>query len=275
MQAFSDQAILQAKKIGFIPTMGALHNGHLELIKAAKKISDIVIVSIFVNPTQFGPKEDYKKYPRNIKKDKSLLKKMGVDALFLPNGKEMYSINHKTFVNINGLSEKLCGKYRSGHFTGVATVVAKLFNIVKPDFAFFGEKDFQQLAIIKKMVKDLNIDVDINSIPTVREKDGLAISSRNAYLCKEERNIAPTLYKGLQLAKSMIKKGQKDSKTIKNAIRKFIVKEKRFKIQYVSICDPNTLDDVNTVNNPILIALAAYLGKTRLIDNILIGEGNS
>lgn len=258
------------KKIGFVPTMGALHKGHLELIKAAKKISNIVVVSIFVNPIQFGPKEDFKKYPRNIKKDKSLLKKMGVNVLFLPNAKEMYSKNHKTFVNVNNLSEKLCGKYRPGHFAGVATVVAKLFNIVKPDFAFFGEKDFQQLAIIKKMAKDLNLDIAIKSIPTAREKDGLAMSSRNAYLSKEERDIAPTLYKGLLLAKSMIKNGQKDTETIKNTIRKFILKEKQFKIQYISICDPNTLDDLNSIKKTVLIALAAYLDKTRLIDNILL-----
>lgn len=269
MQATSEFLGKQNKTIGFVPTMGALHKGHLKLVKEAKKSCDIVIVSIFVNPTQFGPKEDFKKYPRNIKRDIALLKKEEVDILFYPGVKAMYPDGNKTFIEVKDLGNKLCGASRPGHFNGVTTVVAKLFNIVKPDIAFFGEKDFQQQAIIKKMVKDLNFDVIIKTIPTVREIDGLAKSSRNRYLSKDERIAAVLLSKSLKKAKRLIQKGEKNAKTVKTEIIRTL-RNPQLKIDHVSICDPDTFDDKNTIKGPTLIALAVFCGKTRLIDNILI-----
>lgn len=275
MTSFSKKAVRKGLKIAFVPTMGALHEGHLELVRAAKKRSDIVVVSIFVNPIQFGPKEDLKKYPRNFKKDASLLKKEKVDVLFHPTAKQMFPEGLSSFIEVGGvgtiheLSLRLCGASRPGHFKGVATVVAKLFNIVRPDTAFFGAKDFQQQAIIRKMAKDLDMRVEVVTVKTVREKDGLAKSSRNAYLSKEERKQAPALYKALLLAARMIRSGEKRTSKVSAAVRKNILKGTDYKIDYVSVVDPNTLEYQKTIKGRVLIAVAAYLGKTRLIDNIL------
>lgn len=258
------------KTIGLVPTMGALHEGHLKLVEEAKKSSDVIVVSIFINPTQFGPKEDFNKYPRDIRKDSILLNKLGVDYLFYPQASDMYPEGYKTYIEVKGIQDKLCGASRPGHFKGVATVVAKLFNIIAPDTAFFGEKDFQQQVIIKKMVNDLNMDVAIKTISIVRENDGLAKSSRNRYLSKTERKSAPLLYKALRLGKLMIDQGEKRSSIILSSMKSIIKIEPKFRIDYISICDPETFEEKKIIKGKILIAIAAYLGKTRLIDNILV-----
>jgi pantoate--beta-alanine ligase len=250
--------------------MGALHEGHIALVRNAKKTSDIVVVSIFVNPIQFGPKEDYKKYPRNLKKDTALLKKENVDVLFCPGAGKMFPEGFSSFVEVDGPDKGLCGASRPGHFRGVATVVAKLFNIVMPEKAFFGAKDFQQQAVIKKMVKDLDMSVDIVTVKTVREKDGLAKSSRNAYLSKEERKHAPALYKAVSLSAKMVRSGENNAAKVIAAVKKSIIKDADFRIDYISVVDPQTLEYQRTIKKPVLIAVAAYLGKTRLIDNIIV-----
>ena len=255
--------------IGFVPTMGALHAGHIELVRQAKKRCNKVVVSIFVNPTQFGPKEDFKKYPRTFKKDAGLLKKEGVDYIFLPSNRSMYPEGYKTFVEVGDLGKIMCGGSRLDHFKGVATIVAKLFNIVKPDIAFFGAKDFQQQAIIRKMVQDLNMGVKIITVPTVRELDGLAMSSRNAYLSDKERKAAPVLYLSLRMAKGLIKNGETDPRAALSKIRTMIMKEKLFKIDYIEVRNSKTLEKIGKIKGKALIALAAYIGKTRLIDNII------
>ncbi len=270
MSSFSLSARKKGLKLGFVPTMGALHEGHIALVRKAKKTSDIVVVSIFVNPIQFGPKEDYKKYPRNPKKDAAMLEKENVDILFYPSAGKMFPEGFSSFVEVGGPDKGLCGASRPGHFRGVATVVAKLFNIVMPEKAFFGAKDFQQQAVIKKMVKDLDMSVDIVTVKTVREKDGLARSSRNAYLSKAQRSQAPVIYRSLRLASKMIKAGETNAAKVTAAARKHILKGLDFKIDYVSIVDPETMEPQKTIKRPALIAAAAYLGKTRLIDNILV-----
>jgi len=256
------------RSVSLVPTMGALHDGHLSLVSAAKKKSKIVVVSIFVNPIQFGPAEDYKRYPRDLKKDLQLLKAYEPIVVFSPDAKEMYGTDFRSFVEVSGLGEKLCGRSRPGHFRGVTTVVAKLFNIVKPDYAFFGEKDYQQQLIIKKMVKDLNFDTQIITIPTVRESDGLAKSSRNKYLSKDERKSAPVLYRSLIEAKTMIQAGEKDPQKIIKEIKRLLSGEAPIEIEYISIVDPENLEDIKKIKGKVLIALAARVGKTRLIDNI-------
>ncbi|HEY4695893.1 MAG TPA: pantoate--beta-alanine ligase [Candidatus Hydromicrobium sp.] len=261
-------------KIGFVPTMGFLHEGHLSLIRMAKKDCDRVFISIFINPTQFGPGEDFKNYPRDIRRDSSLAEKEGVDYMFYPTVKEMYGSDHKTVAEVKELGNIMCGKYRPGHFAGVTTVVLKLFNIVKAGKAYFGQKDYQQMIIIKRMVEDLNLDIEIVSGPTVREKDGLALSSRNKYLSAEERKNATILYECLILAKDMIEKGEKDLEKIKKIIM-VKLKGNRFvkNIDYFEFRDPRTLEDRKRVNKDyknILAAIALWIGKTRLIDNMII-----
>lgn len=268
MQSYSRKAKAHGKRVGFVPTMGALHEGHLSLIAAAKQKADVVVVSIFVNPIQFGPSEDYTRYPRSLGKDKRGLKDMGVDILFLPEASEMYPPGFKTFVEVEGLSRKLCGRSRPVHFRGVATVVAKLLNIVSPDAAFFGEKDFQQQVIIKQMAKDLDLPVEIVSLPTVREFDGLAMSSRNGYLTPRERKSATILYKALCLAKEGVKRGEKDPKRILFRMRSLIASEPGVRLDYAAAVDPETLEEVKKVSGKVLFALAVYLGKARLIDNM-------
>jgi len=256
--------------IGFVPTMGYLHEGHISLVKEAKKRNDIVVVSIFVNPTQFGPREDLKKYPRDMKRDLKLLSRYKVNAVFAPAAKDMYPDGYKTGVEVKGLSDKLCGASRPGHFRGVTTIVAKLFNIVKPNNAYFGEKDYQQQVMIRKMARDMNMGVRIISLPTVREKDGLAMSSRNTHLNKEDRVKALVINRSLKFAKILVNSGIRSSVKIKAAMTKLMRTARGLKIDYMSICDPETLDEKSIIKGKTLIAVAVYVGKTRLIDNIVI-----
>ena len=251
--------------IGFVPTMGYLHDGHAALIDQARKDNDKVIVSIFVNPTQFGENEDLNSYPRDINRDKSLCEAHKADIIFSPTSDEMYH-DRKAFVNIVELSDTLCGVRRPIHFKGVCTVVTKLFNIIQPTNAYFGEKDAQQLAIIRKMVYDLNFPVNIIGVPIVRESDGLAKSSRNTYLSKEERKAATILYKAIQMGKQTIKHGA-SADSIINTMTEIINTEPLAKIDYVSVVDANTMQPVHEITSPVLVAMAVYIGSTRLIDN--------
>ena len=263
------------KTIGFVPTMGALHRGHLSLVKAAKKSCDFVVVSIFVNPTQFGPKDDFRKYPRVFNCDKRMLQKEKVDLIFYPSAAEMYAKKFSTYVEEIYLSKPLCGLSRPGHFRGVCTVVAKLFNIIEPDIAYFGQKDYQQAQIIKRMVEDLNFSTTIKICSTVREQDGLAMSSRNAYLSFEERKDAVVLSEALNFAEKIIKEGEKDAKKIINKIRKFILSKKNVKIDYVGIVDTESLRIIEKIQKKALVVLAVYIGKTRLIDNVIVHRRGS
>jgi len=260
----------QGLSIGFVPTMGYLHEGHLALVRRVKELSDRVVVSIFVNPIQFAPGEDYQRYPRDLERDKALLEKEGVDVLFVPTAQEMYPPGFQTYVEVKELSSGLCGRYRAGHFVGVATVVLKLFNIVHPDIAVFGEKDYQQLKVIQRMVQDLNLDVKIISHPTVREEDGLAMSSRNTYLSPEERKSAIALYKALNLAEELINQGERRVATLKEKLKEFIESYPYTKVQYIEFVHPETLKEVERVDEPTLLALAVFVGKARLIDNKII-----
>ena len=271
MSNFSQMMHIKGKTIGFVPTMGALHEGHLTLIRQVHKENDIVVVSIFVNPIQFGPKEDYRRYPRNLKLDAQLCEKAGADVIFCPDAQQMYPDSYKTYVIVEDLSDCLCGEFRPGHFKGVATVVTKLFNIVNPDIAYFGQKDAQQAIIVKKTVEDLNIPVQIKVMPTIREKDGLAMSSRNAYLNKEERQDATVLYQALILAKNLIREGNINASDIIRKMRQLINKKKRAQIQYISIVDLKDLKPVDKIRDKVLVALSVWIGKTRLIDNIVVG----
>ena len=257
------------KSVGFVPTMGYLHGGHLSLIKKAKEKNDLVIVSIFVNPTQFGPGEDFESYPRDLKKDSSLAQSMGADIVFSPSIEEMYPLGCSTYVEIEGdITKKLCGASRSGHFKGVATVVTKLFNIVMPDRAYFGQKDAQQVAVIKRMVKDLHLDVEIVPCPIVREGDGLAMSSRNTYLNEEERRAGTILSKALFEAKERIEGGEINPLKISDFIIETIESEPLCEIDYVEVVHGETLESIERVKGDVLIALAVKIGKTRLIDNL-------
>jgi pantoate--beta-alanine ligase len=260
----------EGKIIGFVPTMGYLHKGHLSLIRIAKRKSDVVVVSIFVNPTQFGPKEDFAKYPRDFKRDRFLLEREGCDFVFAPRIKDMYPEGYLTYVSVEKITGKLEGAIRPGHFQGVATVVAKLFNIVQPDVAVFGQKDAQQAVVLKKMVDDLNYGVKIMIAGTVRERNGLALSSRNVYLSKEERKQAKVLYQALRLAKEMIKKGERSASKIVSKMNKLIDKQPSADIDYIAITDAHSLELLNKLKGEILISLAVRFGKTRLIDNMKI-----
>jgi pantoate--beta-alanine ligase len=258
------------KRLGFVPTLGALHEGHVSLVRAAKASCDLVAASIFVNPTQFGPNEDLAKYPRTFDRDLNLLEKEGVDLLFAPSAEEMYPAGVTTWVTVEGLSGKLDGRSRPGHFRGVATIVAKLFHIVEPDAAFFGQKDAAQLAIIRRMVRDLNLAVEIVACPIVREADGLAMSSRNAYLDAQQRKQAPVLHRALMCVKKSWEAGERDAKKLLAAGREEIAAEKSVRLDYLEIVDPATLDAVETAISGALVAVAAFVGPTRLIDNILL-----
>lgn len=263
--------IKQEKKlIGFVPTMGCLHEGHLSLVREARKMSDVLIASIFVNPKQFGPNEDYERYPRNIAKDTELLQKENVDYIFYPTVEEMYPAGYKTYVEVEQLSQKLCGKSRPNHFRGVTTVVSKLFNIIQPNFAFFGQKDAQQTIIIKRMLKDLNSNIEIITMPIVREVDGLALSSRNVYLNPDERKAATILYKSLMKAKDLFQTGERKAAKISKAIIDVLSSEPLAKIDYIEIVDMENLDPLKTIEKNALIAIAIYVGSTRLIDNIIV-----
>ena len=254
-------------KVGFVPTMGYLHEGHESLIRKASEENDRVVVSIFVNPIQFGPKEDLSTYPRDLERDSKVCESAGADIIFHPENEEMYFKDFSTFVDMNGLTAELCGKSRPTHFRGVCTVVTKLFNIVAPDRAYFGEKDAQQLAVIKRMVRDLNIDIEIIGCPIVREKDGLAKSSRNTYLSVEERNAATILNKSLTLAKEKIQAGERDSEIIIKLIEEVINSEKLARIDYIEVVDSLSMEKVERIEKSVLVAIAVFIGKTRLIDN--------
>ena len=260
----------EGKRIGFVPTMGYLHEGHLSLARYARGENDIVVISIFVNPTQFGPREDYRRYPRDLKRDLRLAREEGVDIVFYPSVEEMYPTKYRTYVEVEELSNVLCGKSRPGHFRGVTTVCAKLFNIVLPDVAYFGQKDAQQAIIIKRMVRDLNFPLKIKVLPIVREKDGLALSSRNVYLSSEERKEATVLYRSLKIAEQMVKEGVKDSWKIKRRVRSMISRKETAKIDYVEIVSLEDLEPVTVIDKPALLALAVWFGKARLIDNTIL-----
>jgi pantoate--beta-alanine ligase len=259
----------QGKTIGFVPTMGFLHEGHLSLMHRAKSETDIVIASIFVNPTQFGPNEDYESYPRDMERDQDLCEKAGVDFLFTPKVEEMYPEGYSTFVEVAGdLTRQLCGRTRPGHFRGVTTIVAKLFNMTSPDFAYFGKKDAQQVVVIEKMVRDLNMDITIVPCPIIREEDGLAMSSRNAYLSGEDRQSACVLSQSLFAAVQKIHEGEKDPVMIKQFLIEKINHIEQTQIDYVEVVHSKTLQSVPQIEGNILIALAVKLGNTRLIDNV-------
>jgi len=258
------------KTIGFVPTMGFLHEGHLSLVRECRKRTDTIVVSIFVNPLQFGPQEDFKAYPRDFKKDAALLEKEKVDILFYPEAGEMYLTGYKTYVEVRDLQNKLCGRSRPGHFSGVCTVVLKLFEIVRPDISFFGQKDAQQARLIRKMAEDLNLDVRIEVMPIIRDKDGLALSSRNSYLNPEERKAALALTKSLNTAKMLIDQGVRKSEAIIIKIKEVIEQEPLARIDYVEIVDPEELNPVSEVQEGTLIALAVFIGRTRLIDNMVV-----
>ena len=257
---------------GFVPTMGYLHEGHLSLVRRARAENDHVAVSIFVNPTQFGPHEDYNRYPRDLERDLRLLEPLGVDLVFAPSVEEMYPPGFQTWVIVEGVSRPLEGAARPGHFRGVATVVTKLFNIVQPDRAYFGQKDAQQAVVIRRMVQDLNIPVEIVVCPTVREPDGLAMSSRNTYLNPEERRAATVLFRALQATKARYEQGERDAERLREAMREVIQAEPLARLDYVSVADPETLQELDRVEDRALLSLAVYIGKTRLIDNILLPE---
>ncbi|MFA5863239.1 MAG: pantoate--beta-alanine ligase [Phycisphaerae bacterium] len=261
--------------IGFVPTMGALHEGHLELIRRAKRECGFVVVSIFVNPTQFGQGEDFQKYPRSIEEDLDKCRQAGVDLVFNPEREEMYPEHSLTTVQVAKFTDKLCGEFRPGHFTGVTTVVTKLFNIVMPDIAYFGQKDAQQALVIRRMIQDLNFPVELRICPTVRSESGLALSSRNRYLSESELRQAACLYQSLQSAKRLINQGNKDGSAIMQSMRKQIELAGPCQIQYIGIVDMNTFDELAKIDRPVLIALAVRIGPARLIDNIILdSEGN-
>ncbi len=261
----------EGKSIGLVPTMGYLHEGHLSLVRQARADNDWVVVSIFVNPIQFGPNEDLANYPRDFDRDRQLLEAEGVDLIFAPTVKEMYPSGSLTFVEVEGnLTKGLCGASRPGHFRGVTTVVSKLFNIILPHRAYFGQKDAQQLAVIQRMVADLNFDIEIVPMPIVREPDGLAMSSRNRYLTPEERRSATALYRSLQLAKEFIEEGERDAARIIAAMRNLIGQEKPAQIDYIEVVDAKKFEPKNQIRGGSLIALAAFMGGTRLIDNLRV-----
>ncbi len=273
MRNISDDARKRGWTIGFVPTLGFLHEGHLSLIRRARRLCRIVVVSIYVNPTQFGPREDFQTYPRDPRGDSLKAKALGVDYLFIPTNGVIYPRGAQTFVQVEKLTQVLCGPFRPGHFRGVTTVVAKLFEIVKPHRAFFGQKDYQQFRVIQQMVKDLHMKVRVDVCSTIREHDGLAMSSRNSYLTSKERQEATALYRSLQMAKSLVGRGERSTARIRKMMKQELRKTPKVKLEYVSICNPLTLGEVSTVGKKALVALAARVGKTRLIDNFLL-RGN-
>ena len=270
MRKYSGEAGSKGKTIGLVPTMGYLHEGHLSLIRRAKKECDLTVLSIFVNPTQFGPAEDYKKYPRALGRDKAIARRLGVDVIFFPAADKMYPPGFSSYVNVEWLSTVLCGRSRPGHFRGVATVVTKLFNIVQPDVAYFGWKDAQQAVIIRRFVKDLNMAVKVRVLPIIRERDGLALSSRNKYLSGRERKDALVLYAALQEARRRMMAGEGSAKRIISAMKRMIEQKKGVKIDYISVVDAERLTEIKKISGKVLIALAVRIGKTRLIDNIVV-----
>lgn len=276
MRAACREVRRAGKRLGLVPTMGALHAGHLSLVRAARAICDVVAVSIFVNPLQFGPKEDFSRYPRDLEHDRELLNQERVDLVFAPNAEEMYGHDRSTYVTVEALSEKLCGRSRPGHFRGVTTIVAKLFHIVEPDVAFFGQKDAAQAAIIRKMVRDLNFDLQIVVAPTVREPDGLAMSSRNAYLTPQQRKQALALYRALMRMQTLADRGERRAAELIRAGEEVIREEPEVRLEYLEVVNPDTLEPMADVSGGALVAVAAVVGATRLIDNVLLtGSGQA
>jgi pantoate--beta-alanine ligase len=272
MERISDLLRKEGKRIGFVPTMGYLHDAHLSLVRKTKSLCDIVVVSIFVNPTQFGPEEDFERYPRDEEGDKAKLDGEGVDFLFIPEPKDMYPPGYQTYLDVTEVSKGLCGDFRPGHFRGVATVVTKLFNIVRPHLAVFGEKDYQQLLVIKRLVEDLNFDIEIIPGILIREKDGIAMSSRNIYLSLEDRKKASVIYRSLMKGKEVYDSGERRVSTLCEAVKKIVTSVDGVSLQYLEIRDAETLEKMEEVSKPAVIAIAATVGKVRLIDNIIIGR---
>lgn len=275
VRAFVQAARREGHSIGFVPTMGAFHEGHLSLMRRSKADNDVTIVSIFVNPTQFGPQEDFASYPRDLARDALQAQQIGVDLIFAPAVEEMYPEGYNTWITVEGgLTSGLCGRYRPGHFRGVTTIVGKLFNIVQPDRAYFGEKDYQQLQVIRRMTRDLNMPITIIAVPTVREADGLAMSSRNAYLSPPERAVAPRLYEALQAGARIVKNGGTGAQAVA-AATEMLEKEPLIQIQYLEAVDPETLADKKNSGAPLVLAAAIFIGKTRLIDNVIVDDENA
>ena len=270
MRVFSGDAQRMGRSVVFVPTMGYLHDGHASLLKKGRSLGDMLVMSIFVNPVQFGPGEDFASYPGDLKRDLALADANKVDCVFNPAADEMYPEGFQTFIEIERLSSHLCGLSRPGHFRGVATVVMKLFNIVKPDIAIFGEKDFQQTAIIKRMIRDFNMDIDIVIMPIVRDADGLAMSSRNSYLNKEERMAARCLYTAIKMGRDIFNKGIKGAAVILKKMKHVIESEPLAVIEYIKICDTDTLEDLDIIADMALLVLSVKIGKTRLIDNCIL-----
>ena len=270
MQRWSEDQRLERKTIAFVPTMGFLHEGHLSLVREAKNRGDVVVVSIFVNPMQFNQASDFDKYPRNEAQDERALKELGTDVLFMPRPAEIYPDEYQTAVEVEKVSQPLCGAFRPGHFRGVTTVVAKLFNMVKPHCALFGEKDFQQCVVIKRMVRDLNFDIDIVALPTVREADGLAMSSRNARLSTVEREMSLCVSRALAAAQELVSGGQTSSAVVLQAVQQMLTQNAAVRVEYASLCQPETLEEVEQISGPTLLAIAAWVGEVRLIDNCVL-----
>lgn len=273
MQAVALRNRQQGRNVALVPTMGYLHDGHLSLVRQARQMAEIVVVSIFVNPTQFGPSEDFESYPRDLIRDCDLLQHSQVDIVFAPEADEMYGKDFSTRIEMTGITDMLCGTSRPGHFSGVMTVVTKLFNIVLPDFALFGQKDYQQSVVIRRMVRDLNMPVEISVCSTVRESDGLALSSRNTYLSEEERKVAPLIYQALQKAEEWVRDGERSAEKIRKKILALYGEEPSLNVEYVEVVDPDTLQPVKKISRPAVIAVAVRLGETRLIDNTMVDVG--
>jgi pantoate--beta-alanine ligase len=272
MQDYAESHRRAGRKISFVPTMGYFHDGHLNLMRVGKKMGDRLVISIYVNPTQFGPNEDLSRYPRDFERDRQLAGDVGVDVIFYPPDREMYPPHYQTYVNVEEVTHNLCGLSRPVHFRGVATICCKLFNMVKPHIAVFGKKDFQQLVVIKRMVQDLNMDLTIEAMATTREPDGLAMSSRNVYLKPEERESALSLNRSLRMAAEMYGKGERDAGKIIRDISGYISKHPHARIDYVKICDTETMQDIEKLDRESVMALAVFIGTTRLIDNHVFGE---
>ncbi len=270
MHQASEALRREGKTIGFVPTMGYLHEGHLALVRKARELADVAVVSIFVNPTQFGPKEDFSRYPRDFERDRALLEKERTDIIYYPEVTEMYPEGYSTYVEVRQLGDHLCGLQREGHFIGVATVVAKLFNAVKPHYAVFGQKDYQQLAIIRRMARDLNMDLEVIGYPTVREEGGLAMSSRNTYLSAEEREKALLINRSMKRLEEMVRGGERRASVLKDEARRMLGEKDGIDIDYISICNTETLDDLEQIDRRALLAVAVRVGKTRLIDNTIL-----
>jgi pantoate--beta-alanine ligase len=261
----------QDKTIGLVPTMGALHDGHLSLVREARRMCDVVVISVFVNPTQFGPGEDFEHYPRDLTKDAAMLTDYNVDFIFAPTREEIYPKGFATYVTVEGLSDQLEGASRPGHFRGVATVVTILLNTVRPDFAFFGQKDAQQTLVVKRLVKDLAMDTEIVVLPIVREESGLALSSRNVYLSEDERQAAKILYRALERAKAAYKDGERNAQRLAGIVRATIETEPSARLDYISVTDAESMEKLDKMDDrPVLVAVAARFGQTRLIDNIVL-----